>query len=391
MELKEATYKSTEIGLIPEDWSDVRIGEILKIKHGKSQKEVESSNGAYPIYGTGGLMGYATDFLYDKESVLIGRKGTIDKPRYLDTPFWTVDTLFYSEIKEGVVAKLIYYNFLMIDWYSHNEASGVPSLNGSKIEKIRIPLPPTQEEQQAIANALSDVDTLVSKLDKLIAKKKAIKQGAMQRLLKSPAQGGQRLPDFEGEWKEVKLGDIGDCIIGLTYSPSNVKDSGTLVLRSSNIQNMRLALEDNVYVQMDIPQKLITQVGDILICVRNGSRNLIGKCIRIDERVAGQSFGAFMSIYRTKYSEYISQAFQSEIIQKQIEANLGATINQITNKTLNSFVISIPTDEKEIKAIGSILSDMDKEIEKLEANKSKYLHIKQGMMQELLTGKTRLV
>lgn len=92
-------HRSSELGAIPEDWQVVPFKNVLTIKHGKNQKEVESPSGQYPIYATGGQIGNATSFLFDKPSVLIGRKGTIDKPRYAETPFWTVDTLFYSEIK----------------------------------------------------------------------------------------------------------------------------------------------------------------------------------------------------------------------------------------------------------------------------------------------------
>lgn len=417
MELKEAAYKTTELGLIPEDWELKELKYLLRSKpsYGINAPAVDykdhlpqylritdiSEEGLYLKNGKVSVKhSQSNSYKLEQGDIVFARTGA------------SVGKTYLYDHKDG---ELVYAGFLikvtpdpeklnpkLLFAYTRTQPywnwvkvmsmrSGQPGINGNEYGSLKIPLPPTLEEQKAIATALSDIDTLITNLDKLIAKKKAIKQGAMQRLLKSPAQGGQRLPGFEGEWIKVKLGDIGDCIIGLTYSPNNVRDNGTLVLRSSNIQNGRLALEDNVYVQMDIPQKLITQVGDILICVRNGSRNLIGKCLRIDERVSGESFGAFMSIYRTKYSEYISQAFQSNIIQKQIEANLGATINQITNKTLNSFEISIPEDEKEIEAIASILTDMDLEIESLEANKSKYLHIKQGMMQELLTGKTRLV
>ena len=141
MNIKQG-YKQTEIGIIPEDWEVREIGEVLKVKHGKSQKEVENKSGLYPILGTGGLMGYANQFLYDKPSVLIGRKGTINKPQYMESPFWTVDTLFYTEIFNNNFPKYLYYKFLQIDWYSYNEASGVPSLNANTIEIISIPIPP---------------------------------------------------------------------------------------------------------------------------------------------------------------------------------------------------------------------------------------------------------
>jgi type I restriction enzyme S subunit len=390
MELTITKYKKTEVGNIPEDWNVKLLGEVLKIKHGKDQKNVQKNDGIYPILGTGGLMGYASKFIYNKESVLIGRKGTIDKPKFMDSPFWTVDTLFYSEIFDGFSGKYIYYNFLLIDWYSHNEASGVPSLNSKTIEGIPIAVPPTLTEQKAIATALSDVDDLINNLEKLIAKKKAIKQGAMQQLLTPPHKGGKRLAGFSGVWETKLLGEIGSCIIGLTYSPDNVVNDGTLVLRSSNVQENKLAFHDNVYVNSTIPTNLRVKEGDILICVRNGSRQLIGKCAILDKRVDGQTFGAFMSVFRTEYSKFVFQMFQSNDIKRQIDENLGATINQITNKVLNSFSIPFPSI-KEQEAITKILCDMDDEILKLEYKKDKYNGIKQGMMQELLTGKTRLV
>lgn len=287
--------------------------------------------------------------------------------------------------------KFIYYKLNRLPYFlSLNDGVNQTNIGNSDIEKCIINLP-SFEEQKAIATALSDVDELITNLDKLIAKKKAIKQGAMQQLLTPPQKGGKRLEGFSGEWIEITLGDIGQCIIGLTYTPSNVKDSGTLVLRSSNIQNGRFSSHDNVYVDSLIPEKLKVKKNDILICVRNGSRNLIGKCLKLSNEMVGQTWGAFMSVYRSDFNDYVEHLFKSNIIQSQIEENLGATINQITNKTLNSFKAIIPKEIDEQQAIAKIISDMDLEIEQLESKKAKYHNIKHGMMQELLTGKTRLI
>ncbi len=189
------------------------------------------------------------------------------------------------------------------------------------------------------------------------------------------------------DWDMKRLGDIGECLIGLTYKPSDVSHQGMLVLRSSNIQNDKLAFDDNVYVGVDVPEKIKVKNGDILICVRNGSRNLIGKCALLDSRVEGQTFGAFMSVFRTPYYGYIFHQFQSNNIQRQINENIGATINQITNKNLNSFRVAFPNKEEERSAISNVLSDSDGLIEKLERLIEKKKQIKQGTMQELLTGK----
>src|SRR5687767_15112479 len=109
-------------------------------------------------------MGFSNHFLYDKESVLIGRKGTIDKPKYINEPFWTVDTLFYTEINSNYTPRFIFYHFLLIDWYSYNEASGVPSLNAKTIENISIHIPPTKNEQEDIAKVLTDMDAEIDSL-----------------------------------------------------------------------------------------------------------------------------------------------------------------------------------------------------------------------------------
>ncbi len=164
------------------EWEVKRLGEILKVRHGKSQWQVVVEDGKYPILATGGEIGRTNYYLYDKPSVLIGRKGTIDKPQYIDTPFWTIDTLFYTEISNNYCSKYIYYVFNRIDWYSYNEASGVPSLNASTIESISIPLPPLPE-QKAIAQILSDMDDEIEALEKKLDKYKKIKEGMMEKLL----------------------------------------------------------------------------------------------------------------------------------------------------------------------------------------------------------------
>ncbi|MDP0590409.1 MAG: restriction endonuclease subunit S, partial [Candidatus Endonucleobacter bathymodioli] len=176
-------FKESELGSLPVGWEIVKLKEILTVKYGKSQKDVEDENGEYPILGTGGLMGYANSFLCDKPSVLIGRKGTIDKPQYKDTPFWTVDTLFYTDIKENVaLAKYVYFKFLTIQWRTLNEASGVPSLSAPNIHAVKMQLPPLEEQKQ-IADILSTAD---EKLEVLSAKKEkfeTLKKGLLQKLL----------------------------------------------------------------------------------------------------------------------------------------------------------------------------------------------------------------
>ncbi|MFM5239246.1 restriction endonuclease subunit S [Aeromonas veronii] len=192
------------------------------------------------------------------------------------------------------------------------------------------------------------------------------------------------------DWEVVCLGDIGQSLIGLTYSPKDVSDDGVLVLRSSNVQNGRLAYEDSVFVKMELPDRVIVKDGDILICVRNGSRQLIGKCALIDKSAQGFAFGAFMTVYRTKASGFVFYQFQSDVIQSQINETMGATINQITNRDLSGFKIMIPNSILEQTTIANVLSDTDALIGALEQLIAKKQAIKTASMQQLLTGRTRL-
>jgi type I restriction enzyme S subunit len=191
-------------------------------------------------------------------------------------------------------------------------------------------------------------------------------------------------------WEVKSLGEIGEALIGLTYKPSDVRDYGTLVLRSSNIQNDALAFEDNVFVDTTIPERIRVQMDDVLICVRNGSRDLIGKSALLDERTKGMTFGAFMAVYRSQIGKLASYLFQSAILKRQINEHLGATINQITNKSLNSFRIPVPPSDQEQREIATALSDVDGLLGGLDRLIAKKRDLKQAAMQQLLTGQTRL-
>lgn len=196
-DIKQATMQQlltgqTRLPGFSGEWASARLGDLLSVCHGKNQREVEVPDGPYPILATGGRIGTACQPLHDRPSVLIGRKGTINKPQYMDTPFWTVDTLFYCDVCQPNSAKFLYYRFLLIDWMQYNEASGVPSLNGRTIERIEIDCPHSKE-QIAIAAVLADMDADLSALEARLAKTRAIKQGMMQELL----TGRTRLLDPE--------------------------------------------------------------------------------------------------------------------------------------------------------------------------------------------------
>lgn len=415
-------YKQTEVGVIPEDWERSRISNIATVVDSLHQTPTFSSTGYAMVRvadiktGNLNLSGALTvskeifeeftrNYLPKKGDIVLSRVGSYGVSSYVETNEEFCMGQNTVVIQSKIPSKFLYYILNSVATWQQIEdgsyGSGYKSLSLKNINELIIALP-TKPEQTAIANALSDVDALIAALEKLINKKSAIKTAAMQQLL----TGKKRLPPFDqlntgykqtelgeipGDWDVASLGNVGESIIGLTYSPRDVSDFGSLVLRSSNVQNNRLAFDDNVFVNMDLPDRVIVREGDILICVRNGSRQLIGKCALIDAKTSGSAFGAFMSIYRSKSSQFIFYQFQSNIIQNQINEVMGATINQITNKDMAAFKIPFPTDEKEQTAIANVLSDMDKDLEALQQRLHKTQQIKQGMMQELLTGKTRLI
>ena len=138
------------------------FGELVKIKYGKNQKKVLSDSGTIPIYGTGGLMGYATESLYDKPSVLIGRKGTIEKIRYVDSPFWTVDTLFYTKVNDKIVIpQFLYYVMLQIDLLQYNEGTTIPSLRTETLNRIELKIPDL-DTQREILRYLATLDSKIT-------------------------------------------------------------------------------------------------------------------------------------------------------------------------------------------------------------------------------------
>lgn len=161
------------------EWEEKKLGEVFKIGSGKDYKHLKE--GVIPVFGTGGQMTLVDDYLYDGDSVGIGRKGTIDKPVFLQGKFWTVDTLFYTHSFKKVIPKFIYYVFLKINWKKYNEASGVPSLSKSTIEKIDISISSLQE-QTKIANFLSAIDNKIELVNSQIENTQQFKKGLLQQM-----------------------------------------------------------------------------------------------------------------------------------------------------------------------------------------------------------------
>lgn len=191
---------------------------------------------------------------------------------------------------------------------------------------------------------------------------------------------------YPSDWKESKLLDHVNLVQGLTYTPENVKPSGILVLRSSNIQNGTLSLLDNVYVNVNVSDEKMVQPGDILVCVRNGSSALIGKsCIL--PRLYNTTFGAFMSVLRGDTTGFFAKLFESNIVQEQVRGRSNATINQITKKDFQSIRVTVP-DKPEQEEIARTLSQFDTYIDDLTELIEKKRGIRDGALDDLTAGRT---
>lgn len=190
---------------------------------------------------------------------------------------------------------------------------------------------------------------------------------------------------FPKDWKIEPLLKHVELLNGLTYSPENIKKNGLLVLRSSNVQESRIVLEDNVYVNCNVDKNKYLKKDDILICVRNGSSNLIGKNAIANKNYVA-TFGAFMAVLRGKENRYIFQLLQKGDIQKNIKKNSSATINQITTADFKSIQIPIPLKEEQ-KEIGDTLATVDNLIDLLRKTIKKKEKIKNQVIIELLSGK----
>ena len=243
---------------------------------------------------------------------------------------------------------------------------------------------PSLEEQTKIASFLSNVDEKISQLTQKHALLSQYKQGMMQKLfsqqVRFKADDGS---EFEREWESKTLGEVGENIIGLTYSPTDVTNdgSGILVLRSSNIKNGRLDKNDQVRVNKKIKEKIIVQPNDILICTRNGSQRLIGKSVILNDDEV-MTFGAFMSVYRSRSNRFIAYLMQTPWFFEQVQMNLGARINQITTGTLNEFTFDFPCFEEQTK-IADFLSSIDQKIDVVSEQLEQAKLWKKGLLQQM--------
>ena len=393
----------------PKSWEKVELGEIchettgsINPSHKPEELFTEYSMPAYdtgkrPVCVTGSSMLSARRRL--TEPCILVNKLNVRKRRVwavLKPESNAVCSFEFIPLSSDV-ADLVYLQYLTFSdqftTYLEDATTGTSNsqkrVTSSDILSYEFILPPLLE-QRAIAEVLSGFDKHLANLDELIAKKKAIRDGALEDLV----TGSRRLSGNSSPWKQTFFTDCCNVLTGLTYSPDDVRTSGSLVLRSSNIQNGVLCFEDNVYVRSEAVTSPFVSSGDTLMCVRNGSAYLIGKTALIRGALPlNTTFGAFMSLLRP--FEIINPAFlfyytQSRAFYAQVQEVLGATINQITKRDLSTFTLRLPASLDEQQAIAEVLSGMDEEIRLLAEERAKVERLKLGAMDDLLTGRVRL-
>jgi type I restriction enzyme S subunit len=278
------------------------------------------------------------------------------------------------------------------------QTTSVAHLGSSRFSNLALPWPTDRREQQAVAEALSNIDDLIAALERLIAKKQTIKQGMMQQLL----TGRTRLPGFTAPWSEIRLGSVGKCMRGVGYDPSADLSSGdrpftARLLRSNNIQNGRIDPTSLQFVhERRVSDAQILKPGDIVICMANGSRALLGKAAIFEEPNDGlrYTFGAFMGAFRTHSSagvpRFVAEMMRTQKFRNWLDLILsGSSINNLRPGAVEGFSALMPGQAEQL-AIAGVLSNADAEIDLLRERLAKTRAVKAGMMQQLLTGRTRL-
>jgi len=398
MELK-AGYKQTEVGVIPVDWDAITLSEILRsMQLGGNYKNSERVTN-WPLIKMGNLArGYikldklecidietppdTRDRLHNGD-VLFNTRNTLDLVGKVAIWRGELSEAYFNsnimrmEFDRKSVASAWFMNSILNTPNAIGQLRGiatgttsVAAIYSRDLVKITVPLPP-KAEQQAIAEALSDADALIESLDQLITKKRHLKQGAMQELL----TGKRRLPGFSGEWEVKRLGEVANIKTGSRNNQDKLEDGlYPFFVRSSTVERINSFSHDCEAIL--IPGE--GGIGSIFHYI-SGKFDVHQRVYAITQFTSHTS-GMFVYFYMaTKFGAYA------------MENSVKATVDSLRLPTFLEFELTIPPSLEEQTAIATILSDMDTELAELESRLAKARQIKQGMMQELLTGRIRLL
>lgn len=385
-------YKQTEVGVIPEDWESVELDSLCSMKSGEGITSANIDNfSKYPCYGGNGLRGFVTRFTHKGHYALIGRQGALcgNVLGVKGTFFASEHAIVVSPFPSTDIQWLTYVlGRMRLNQYS--ESSAQPGLSVGKLLILRIALPKSIQEQCAIAEALSDVDELLRSLDRLIAKKRDLKQAAMQQLL----TGQTRLPGFSGEW-EVKL--LGECILsrpdyGINAAAVSYSDKLPSYIRITDITDHgRFCPAPRVSVNAASSNQYYLSLGDVVFA-RTGAS--VGKSYLYSPQDGALVFAGFLIRVRPN-PELLVPSFLAAYTTTKSYWNWVRLMSMrsgqpgINGNEYAQLPLFLPPLSEQT-AIASVLSEMDTELAALEQRREKTRALKQGMMQELLTGRTRL-
>ncbi|MCD9580713.1 restriction endonuclease subunit S [Tenacibaculum maritimum] len=417
-------FKQTEVGLIPEDWRYSNFGELISnLCYGPrfSSKDYSKTGNVKTIRGTDiNLLG---DILYEQVPVAQLPKALVKEHMlvdgdlvmittadcgltgvYFDDGFPYISSAYAVRITLNSQASPLFFKYLFqtklakeqIELYIRKGTVG--NLPSSDIYKFKFPLPPTLKEQKAIATALSDVDDLIVSLEDLIAKKQAIKQGAMQQLLTPPHKGGKRLPGFSGDWVEKNLGELGQFKNGVNKGAEDFGHGKPFINLLDVFGIPSISSDKSLGLINSTPEErkiYDLKKGDVLFVRSSVKPSGVGLTTVIIDDLINSVFSGFLIRFRDNNTLNLTfkiHCFHSkEFRDKVISSSSSSANTNINQEALSSLTIWYPPTDSEQKGIAKILSDMDTELEQLETKKAKYQQLKQGMLQELLTGNTRLV
>ena len=364
-------------------WIPNKIDHVCKIGNGRDYKHLSAGN--IPVYGSGGYMTSVDKFLYDGESVCIGRKGTIDKPIFLTGKFWTVDTLFYTYAFHKCLPQFLYLIFQQINWYKYNEAGGVPSLLKTTIGNINIFIPNNENEQKKIVDCFSSLDDLINAVADKIETLKEYKKGLMQQLF--PAKGKTipaiRFPEFQNapDWQETALENIGEIVTGNTPSTKEPNNYGgdRLFVSPADISDKRYVSQTKTTLSEKgfRLSRHIKENSILFVCI--GST--IGKVAQNTRECAtNQQINSIMP-YKGHVADFVYSIL--EHYAPQIASIAGNQAVPIINKTLFSSVSLLMPKENEQQKIADCLSSVDELISTETAKLDQLKAHKKGLMQQL--------
>lgn len=414
-------YKQTQVGVIPEDWEAVRIGDLGTVVRGGSPRPAGDSrffNGRFiPWLTVAALTNISENQLYVLDTVGFLTEEGSRRSRRLDSGTLIIAnsgaTLGVAKLlgltccandgiaaiinqRDGIKAFVCHYINSVTKHLREVVATGngQPNLNTTLIREMVIPFPPLPE-QGAIAAALSDADALIESLEHLIAKKRNIKQGAMQELL----TGKKRLPGFSGEWEAKRLGASATLKARIGWQGLTTEEylesgqyclvTGTDFVNGYIDWNNCHYVDESRYKQ---DKNIQLEEHDILV-TKDGT---VGKVALVSMLPSPATLNSGVFVIRPLEQAFFSDFFyyllcSNAFIEFLEQLCAGSTITHLYQKDFVNFKFKIPPTISEQSAIATVFSDMDAELSTLESKLSKARQIKQGMMQELLTGRVRLV